>query len=79
MKRLAYIVLFVLGLTACGTTSDIPLDDAYIWPDKETSTPISANEDNTPATEAVEKTELQTPTLEFTNVQDTTITVKIKR
>ena len=30
MKRLSYIVSCVLGLTACGSTSTIAVDDAYI-------------------------------------------------
>ena len=76
MKRFYYIVL-AIGLTACSATSTIPLDDAYIWPDKETAKvpstaePASSVETAAPAPAA--------PTLEYTNVQDTTITVKIKR
>lgn len=76
MKRLSYIVCCVLGLTACGSTSTIAVDDAYIWPDKTTpvSTPAA-----TPAAEVVNEPVSTGPTLEYTNIQDTTITVRIKR
>ena len=79
MRRLYYIA-FVVCLTACGSTSDIPLDDAYIWPDKTPAKAVSAPatpvETETPA---VTPATSSSPTLEFTNIQDTTITVKIKR
>lgn len=76
MKRLSYIVCCVLGLTACGSTSTIAVDDAYIWPDKtaSVSTPSS-----TPATVVADEPVSTGPTLEYTNIQDTTITVRIKR
>lgn len=34
MRKGLYIVFLVIGLTACGTTSQAPLDDAYFWPDE---------------------------------------------
>lgn len=80
MKRLSYIVCCVLGLTACGSTSTIAVDDAYIWPDK--TTPVSTPaETASPATvsEPVSEPVSTGPTLEYTNIQDTTITVRIKR
>lgn len=56
-----------LGLTACGTTSIAPLDDAYYWPDKKTqniqSTQITPN----------------TPSVEYISVQDTTVTIRVKK
>ena len=76
MKRLSYIVCCVLGLTACGSTSTIAVDDAYIWPGK--TTPV-ANPAATPATVVADEPVSAGPTLEYTNVQDTTITVRIKR
>ena len=76
MKRLSYIVCCVLGLTACGSTSTIAGDDAYIWPDK--TTPVT-NPAATPAIVVADEPVSAGPTLEYTNVQDTTITVRIKR
>ena len=76
MKRLSYIVCCVLGLTACGSTSTIAVDDAYIWPDKTT---LVTNPAATPATVVADEPVSAGPTLENTNVQDTTITVRIKR
>ena len=76
MKRLSYIVSCVLGLTACGSTSTIAVDDAYIWPDKTASVTTPAA---TTATLVVNEPVSTGPTLEYTNIQDTTITVRIKR
>ena len=76
MKRLSYIVCCVLGLAACGSTSTIAVDDAYIWPDKTTPVTTPAA---TPATVVADEPVSTGPTLEYTNVQDTTITVRIKR
>ncbi len=76
MKRLSYIVCCVLGLTACGSTSTIAVDDAYIWPDKTASVNTPAS---TPAAGVVNGPVSTGPTLEYTNIQDTTITVRIKR
>ena len=67
--------LLLFALTACHTTSQAPLDDAYYWPDKsvhtehsESSTPSASSAPSTPSTP-----------IEYTNVQDTTVTIKIKR
>lgn len=80
MKRLSYIVCCVLGLTACGSTSTIAVDDAYIWPDKTTPvTTPAATPATTPATAVADEPVSTGPTLEYTNIQDTTITVRIKR
>ena len=85
MAKVKYI-LFALALTGCSSTQ-IYVDDAYHWEDKTPSssktqatapkTPSSSspapekNPESTPAPE--------TPTLEFLNVQDTTVTVRINR
>ena len=67
--------LLLLALTACHTTSQAPLDDAYYWPDKSVHTEHS--ESSTPSASSA----LSTPSIpiEYTNVQDTTVTIKIKR
>ena len=58
--------LLLFALAACHTTSQAPLDDAYYWPDKSVHTEHS--ESSTPSTP-----------IEYTNIQDTTVTIKIKR
>lgn len=71
--------LLLLALAACKTTSQAPLDDAYYWPDK------SAQITTTPSNNAkqAEGSNSQTPSnnavVEYTNVQDTTVTIRIKR
>ena len=67
--------LLLFALAACHTTSQAPLDDAYYWPDKsvhtehsESSTPSASSAPSTPSTP-----------IEYTNIQDTTVTIKIKR
>jgi hypothetical protein len=61
--------LLLLALAACHTTSQAPLDDAYYWPDKSVHTEHS------------ESSASSAPSIpiEYTNVQDTTVTIKIKR
>ena len=84
MAKVKYI-LFALALTGCSSTQ-IYVDDAYHWEDKNPSssktqksqssqnTPINQNTPSTPETPAP-----ATPTLEYLNVQDTTVTVRINR
>ena len=65
MTKQIYIVLLALGLTACA--SQAPLDDAYYWPDKKAqSTQITPNNQNTQK-------------IEYLNVQDTTVTIRVNR
>ncbi len=70
-----WVGLLLFALAACHTTSQAPLDDAYYWPDKsvhtehsESSTPSASSAPSTPSTP-----------IEYTNIQDTTVTIKIKR
>lgn len=74
MKHHGYICLSVLGLvTACGVVNTVPLDDAYIWPDDERAAVVAAD------TVETKPAVVNAPTFEYLHVQDTTITVKIKR
>ena len=67
--------LLLFALAACHTTSQAPLDDAYYWPDKSVHTEHS--ESSTPS--ASSATSVPSTPIEYTNVQDTTVTIKIKR
>ena len=67
--------LLLFALAACHTTSQAPLDDAYYWPDKSVHTEHS--ESSTPSASSAPST--PSIPIEYTNVQDTTVTIKIKR
>ena len=75
------LLLFIL--TACA--SQAPLDDAYHWMDKAEQMAAAAAQtaqQSATSTSSSTSTSSATPTapsLEYTNVQDTTITVRIKR
>jgi hypothetical protein len=69
MTKKIFILSLVLGLTACATQA--PLDDAYYWPDKHVKSVQPAQDTNSPAP--------ATPSIEYTNIQDTTVTVRIKK
>ena len=69
--------LLLFALTACHTTSQAPLDDAYYWPDKSASTTTkTSNPTSLPTGEGQSGA---SSSIEYTNVQDTTVTIKIKR
>lgn len=65
MTKKILIVLMALGLASCA--SQAPLDDAYYWPDKKAqSTQITPNNQNTQK-------------IEYLNVQDTTVTIRVNK
>ena len=72
--RLWVIGGMALILSACGTTSKAPLDDAYYQPEKlpgstsYTSTSSSTIQPSQPG-----------PSIEYLNVQDTTVTIRIRK
>ena len=67
--------LLLFALAACHTTSQAPLDDAYYWPDKSAqAAQTTHSESSAPSTPSTPSTPI-----EYTNVQDTTVTIKIKR
>lgn len=75
MAKVKYIVFLALCLASCKTASQFPMDDAYYRPAPETvlpetiTTPVTRNP--SPVT--------PNPSIEYLSVQDTTITVRIKR
>ena len=69
MKKALYIVVFCFA----GCASQLPLDDAYYWPDKQAAVAESKPVTNNPSPVT------DNPSLEIISQQDTTITVKIKR
>ena len=71
------LLLFIL--TACA--SQAPLDDAYHWMDKAEQMAAAAQtaQQSSTSTTSTSSATPTAPSLEYTNVQDTTITVRIKR
>lgn len=81
------LVSVVLSLAACNTIALAPLDDAYYWPEKEIAKEMSKHAAQ-PASQPAKTTTEQLPLnevksseqpIQYINVQDTTVTVKIKR
>ena len=70
--------LLLFALTACHTTSQAPLDDAYYWPDKSVHTEHSDSSASS-ASSAPSASSPSSSSIEYTNVQDTTVTIRIKR
>ena len=74
MRKMRYIVLGVAALCAvsCGV-SQVPIDDAYYCAgDDFKTTPAQTQSAAAPAP-------TNTPTITYTNVQDTTVTIQVKR
>ena len=73
--------LLLFALAACHTTSQAPLDDAYYWPDKSVHTEHSDSSASSAssAPSASSPSSPSSSSIEYTNVQDTTVTIKIKR
>jgi hypothetical protein len=79
MRKIWYIGLMSIGLVACSTVGKAPIDDAYYWPDKTQpaqSTPVIQNTQNT---QSAPKPAPKASPIEYTNVQDTTVTIRIKK
>ena len=79
MRRKPVILCIVaLVMSACGTANVAPLDDAYYWPDKSAhATHSDPTESGTSSPSNASSA--SSPSIEYTNVQDTTVTIKIKR
>ena len=67
---------FSLLFTACASIGQVPMDDAYYWEKSNPSAVSSPSSVSTPATPA---SPAKVSPVEFTNVQDTTVTIRIKR
>lgn len=74
-------VLTAAFFTACSTANSIPIDDAYYSPDIESPAPATTFAPKTaaPASQTTQTTPA-TPkqSIEYLNVQDTTVTIRIK-
>ena len=71
MAKVKYIVFLALCLASCKTASQFPMDDAYYRPSSEPSS-TSLTSSSSPSSPAG-------PAIEYLSVQDTTITVRIRK
>ena len=67
---------FSLLFTACASIGQVPMDDAYYW---EKSNPSAVSSPSSASTPASSASPAKVSPVEFTNVQDTTVTIRIKR
>ena len=82
MTRKPFILLLLTAaFTACSSAQLPPIDDVYYW-DKHEQKAVSATTAS-PATTAEQTGDSTTPStpqksIEYVNVQDTTVTIRIK-
>ena len=87
MTKAKYIVFIgALLLTGCATTNVAPLDDAYYWPDKnvETTATAKTTQPSSPSqpsqtSSPSSSSSTSEPKIVYTSVQDTAVTIRIKR
>ena len=76
----AVLTAIALCLASCQTTTVIPIDDVYYWDKHEQNTPTTQTAPNDPKDPKDPKASTAPKaSLEYLNVQDTTITVRIKK
>ena len=79
-KQFILFVLLAAFFTACSTANSIPIDDAYYSPQIERGdlpTPSIPMTQNSQTAQSTQTTPQQS--VEYLNVQDTTVTIKIKK
>jgi len=82
LGRVGVGLLLAVCLVSCKTTQLPPLDDAYYWPEKNTPSNQQSsitNQQSSINNHQSSITNSQSPIIEYLNVQDTTVTVRIKR
>ena len=72
--------LLLAFLSACSSTH-FTVDDAYHWDDNRSAAATTETSSGSTGSTSIPsgETRSETPSLEYTNIQDTTITVRIKR
>lgn len=71
--------LLLAFLSACSSTH-FTVDDAYHWDDNRSAAATAETPSGSESsTSSSSSSSLTGPTIEYTNIQDTTITVRIKR
>jgi len=73
IKKLSIVLGVAALVVACNTVQLAPLDDAYYYPDKQEA---PAPEPTQPSQPSQPKPSSQ---VEYVNIQDTTVTIRIKK
>ena len=82
-KKTLILLLAAAAFVACSTANNIPIDDAYYSPEVEKgdlptpSIPVTHVNQTTQTTQTTPTTPT-TQSIEYLNVQDTTVTIRIK-
>ena len=79
-KKLYILLVMAAFFAACSTANSIPIDDAYYSPQIERGdlpTPSIPMTQNSQTAQSTQTTPQQS--VEYLNVQDTTVTIKIKK
>ena len=63
-------------MTACSTTTVIPIDDVYYTPSAESKTQTTQS---SPINQSTQSVQSSPTSIEYLNVQDTTVTIRIKK
>ena len=75
IKKSLILLLLAAAFVACSTANSIPIDDAYYSPAIESPTPTAA----TPISQSADSmSAVPSTNIEYLNVQDTTVTIRIK-
>jgi len=73
-------VLTAAFFTACSTVQNVPIDDAYYSPEIESPAPATTSAPKTAApSNASGASNQSNSSIEYLNVQDTTVTIRIKK
>ena len=76
----AVLTAVAVSLASCQTTTVIPIDDAYYSSEIENPAPKTQTIQNTPVIQNTQNTPAAPkPSIEYLNVQDTTVTIRIKK
>ena len=82
LGRVGVGLLLAVCLVSCKTTQLPPIDDAYYWPEKNTPSHQQSSIINQQSSIINQQSTIKnqkSPIIEYLNVQDTTVTVRIKR
>ena len=71
------LTAIAVSFVACNTVQLAPLDDAYYYPDKKEA-PAPEPAQNIQNTQSTPKTPTAS-SVEYVNIQDTTVTIRIKK
>lgn len=83
-KKTLILLLVAAAFAACSTANSIPIDDAYYSPEVEKgdlptpSIPVTHVNQTTQTTQTTPNTPT-TQSIEYLNIQDTTVTIRIKK